>query len=964
MASASANASVSLPRITLTRPTSFTPVKFTPVQSTIQTPDVNILANSLKTMEQRRYTAAENMAKISTALGKIRELVHNDSETSDWLNELNENVSGGIQSLIDEGNYGQAIFQSIQTAADLLNRPDVQGRIKDNAAYEEFRKGVLSGDYSDAQKRFLLDQPGNQYRHIDIYEGETDRTAIENRAKEAEQGIRPGSAGKVIGSVTWAPSTYAIKEQDTNGFMARVLQQVGKTYGGGNSTIFYKDAAGNYTPDASQSVDGLWYYQRSTGGYEALDRNKLRSAIYNAFATNQEQDEWLRRQWEIGVWDNSKGNDNFINEFTDSHGHALSYEEYKDQVITRFANNAAYYKPGDVKYSSEAGMAAMAAAAKKGASGTESSDKSILWDYETPSGMIKVGVETAAKRLADKVERENTLRTHAQELNIPNLTGNESAQELYTLIAQDYSSKGKEIPVEVIQQYKDWKNLNEELQSEFEGDTDKKNAFEFKASLDNGVDMSGLASQGNPYAVDYMKKVVDTFKDNKGRPITKVYFPVSNSVDALRLFDNNGKTAESYGIAPYVDGAGQHYVSLDKNHSQYLYLINKALSDSGYLRMGYILPEGYNPREFRGNDYVNRQFQGTLYLDENKKFHRSDNRNWTNDFVNDIEDPYKAATKMLEDKHISTELSNDRDIPLYVSEENNLMEITARQAGLSSTIVTDASKITEQAIQSLTGADIDEFQVGTNLTNTRFRVKDPAKRAEIMSILQGILRNPQEKSRVEFHTDRHGLGTLITVAQNANPKTHYSAVLLDDVGDDKTGRISINEQDQFSIYIPNWMLSTIRDALKNQPGYEEAEKLYHDFLAGHSTPVFDCTRKLTSVDGKTYIYSNPSKNSNISLKEKDAVKLYNLSQTIDTYNTLITSKGINLESEENKPMYKNIIADIITKYADVYNLPITSNNPQEIINSWEEVSKSRGVPSGYYSNEFYELASMINSKVR
>lgn len=340
MASASANASVSLPRLSLTRPSSFTPVRFTPVEGTIQTPDVNILANSLKNMEQRRYTAAEQMAKVNDTISKVGSLLHNDEETQDWFNGVKASTIDKLQSSIDEGNYGQAIFDSIQQASKLLTRPDVEGRIKANAAYEEFRKGVNSANISDDQKQYLL--ATNPYYYFDRYEGETEEEAKQNRAQEKELALAGNPVfhnSPIVGGTSWTPNQNAVAEHDISEVLKSAMEIITADKGKGYSLAF-RDLNGNETTEANS--DG-YYYAKKGSTWERLDAATIEQAMNRIMASNPAYRDSFNRQYDIMKWKYDNGKEQqFGQGILDQNGIVKGRDQWINDIIKETARGKAY----------------------------------------------------------------------------------------------------------------------------------------------------------------------------------------------------------------------------------------------------------------------------------------------------------------------------------------------------------------------------------------------------------------------------------------------------------------------------------------------------------------------------------------------------------------------------------------------------------------------------------------------
>lgn len=340
MPSASANASVSLPRLSLTRPTTFTPVRFAPVYSEVQTPDINILANSLKAMEQRRYTAAEQMAKVNETISKVSTMLHNDEETQNWFSGVKADTIDRIQSSINEGNYGQAIFDSIQQASKLLTRPDVEGRIRANAEYEEFKKGIMSANISDDQKQYLL--ATNPYYYYDRYEGETEEEAIQNREQEKQlalAGTPIQHNSPIVGGTSWTPNQNAVAEHDISEILRSAMDIITADKGKGYSLAF-RDLNGNETTEANS--DGYYYAKRGST-WERLDANTIEQAMNRIMASNPAYRDSFNRQYDIMKWKYDNGKEQqFGQGILDQNGIVKSRDKWISDIIKETARGKAY----------------------------------------------------------------------------------------------------------------------------------------------------------------------------------------------------------------------------------------------------------------------------------------------------------------------------------------------------------------------------------------------------------------------------------------------------------------------------------------------------------------------------------------------------------------------------------------------------------------------------------------------
>ena len=913
--------------------------------------DYTLAGNTINALNERHDAALAQRSAIANDLAK--NYVLHESEDEFKTNFTNE-MLGRIDEKIDanSGYAGNALSETIKVAGEYAIDPRLLGRVRANNEYQAFVNRINNSGISDRQKQYLLAK--NPYYYADKYEGETDKDALKNRADEKLANIQ--RTDKIVGGTNWSPDIDAVKEQDINGFMAKVLSQVAKDYGGVSDTIYYKtginsDGSPIYSTDASKSIDGMWYYTNRNLGYEALRKDKIADAISNAFDSNPEYEEWLKRSWDIGVWENSRGKEE-DNPVLDSHKLAMGYDEYKRNIINRFAKNASYYHTKGNTMEAGIGMQALAAAAKTVAksSGTVTKSKSPLWNHNNPSGMIEVDVETSVGKYARSAQLKGFINGHAKQLNIE-IGNNDSIDDTYNNIKDYYNKNNEQLPAEIINSYKEAKKLDEQVKSDFGDDKMSADAFYFKSALDNGVDLATL--KDNEFAKDYLNKVKEVFTTKEGQTLPYIYFPVRNARTILNSIPNYNEL----GLSEYVDKDGQIFIRLDKDHSQYLYQVNKTIGESGLKARGHetssnrprdINADLYEPNSihssvhsFRGN--WTPTYSGTFWRDNEGNMHASDNENWTNSFVNDIEDSYVDATNRLINKKIDIENTRKEQINLYTNTYNNTMEEYARAMGLDMTSVKDARDITPESLTSLTGAQT-ELQIGTNLSNARFTVDDNKTKSDIITIVQGIMK--MDPDRIQFHSDILGTGTLITVSADLDPKSKVKAINLGTVGNETVGKQYISANDQFSVYIPNWLNQEVEELVQSTPGYREKIEIVKNHAAGYDTNIMDGTYKLDSENGKDF-YLFDDNGSYMPLKAEEAASWLKFDRLADNYNSIIISNKIDRKAckeflngtrqiDDSIPdIYPTIVANVVKEFAKVVGEVPFTNEGELNVSNWD-----------------------------
>ena len=887
--------------------------------------DYTLAGNTINALTERHDAALAQRSAIANDLAK--NYVLHESEDEFKTNFTNE-MLGRIDEKIDanSGYAGNALSETIKVAGEYAIDPRLIGRVRANNDYKAFIEGLNKANISDRQRQYLIQK--NPYYYADKFAGETDKEALNNRSIERKEGIL--RYDDVVGGTKWNPKINAVAEIDLNRFMTEVLATVGKQYGAKSTTPYYKDANGNYTIDFSKSTDGLMYFAKIGGGYEKLDKDKIALAIRNAFDANSNANEWLERQWELDLWDKAKGKD-LTNEATNNIGIPLNFDVYKEKIIQDFAKTRSYYKPGDTDYREGKGAELLIATAKTSASRNRDNtgrNPYLGVNDRIPSGMVKVAVETTMNKINKQLSLTNYIKDQVKALGI-NTTDNDSIDDLY-----DKIKDADKLTPEIINSYKQYKTYSKELEQEYNGDKDRKDALEFKAAIEGNVNMSEM--KNNKYVAQYLKQVSEVFT-NDDKPLDKIYFRVD---DAKKAIAECGVNAESLGITSYEDNAGRQYISLNKEHAQYLYLVNKVAQN-------HIAKEYTDPMLFgRGSTYKPVSNFGSLYMNERGAMVEQRNKNWTNSWVNDIEDAYVAATKYLEYNKEALNEEKSVNAPLYTESYDSFMTKYAIESGATAEDLKRAEKQTWKELSTVAAAGVD-MQMGDNISNEHWTVPVD-KRAEIMNLVQALYSNSASKDRVHMNIDPYGTGVEIIVTQNLSPNNKHIRPEYE-IGDDTTGKKTITSDDQFRIYIPNWIPNTIEREYRKQDGFIERQEIYKNSLAGHSTHIVnDAKIDRMNIPNQSPVFTITDKIGNARIiSESQAVKYKQLSDLVDQANTIYLSNTFK-SNEQLTEFVNNTVDKAADIYASIYKLDIRD------IDNWDADNKT----------EFNNFLNVIDSNLR
>lgn len=740
MASTSANASVSIPRITLTRPTVFNPVRFTPVAGTVQTPDLNILANSLKEFEQRRYMAAESMSKVNASIAKIRELVNDDEGTQNWLTNLTGETVDKMQSSIDNGNYGQAIFDSIQLATDIFNRPDVVGRINATKSYKDeltrvqhmADNGLISQDIFEQWKE------ENPFYYFDRYEGESDDIAKENRLRGYNYEDDPSK--KIVGGTKWTPVTGApVRTVDVNSLMDDAIKMVlANAEESTSSTIYYKTADGKFTdrPELANPANPYPWYQ-TDNGFKQVTREQLKQAMRTAINTRQDAKASIAQDLSNGLWKMGKtynkvngayvdDNGRIVdNEFTDDNGLALDVNTYieslidpKARIMAKTVRKSKVTFGKGMDFDAQLRLKALEEAKNKDKKGSSSSN--ALYDIRVPRQPVtytdkrlaidglfatqgKMDIAAASiTELAKEAGIEYDRNTSIEELwgKIPSVLKTQEAMDIY-----DSYIHTKQLIEDNIQ-------FNENADAKYIIDS-----MRFMSAYNNGY----AIDKNNSYYGDYMSKLNDLFIDkSSNKAVDEIYIP---------LIWNNYDFSSS--LKPQLEKEFEGSIKFDETGKYIVVNRNDRL----------ILPklidkiEGYEQQSGTSGYAGGGPYRGsrstathtlrfdTQYKDENGVLHPFNRTPVVGgNFGNSYDDTFKNLYKQAEDR--INKLMDGEDNSLRYSINPDDPNKTIRDYGTINTQFVPFTSFGNAMVASL-GADKQEVDANIEVWQNRLKAYNP-----------------------------------------------------------------------------------------------------------------------------------------------------------------------------------------------------------------------------------------------
>nr|DAI06497.1 MAG TPA: hypothetical protein [Crassvirales sp.] len=361
--------------------------------------NLDAFAKSLDKIDERAKQALAQRTQIAVALGQLNLNSADEQFRADYIRD--------IQQQLDEaaigGDYSQTLQQATLLAGKVASDPAIIGRVKANAAYEEFKKSIQNrNDITQDIKDYALAH--NPYHYEDKYD---------------EQ-------GHLIGGSTWEPSKTPVSTVDLSNLMTKAKQWVAVHKGGGVNDIKFVDADGNLTSDPSKNVYGLAY--KKSGTWEYVSEKDLNDALKSAIDTTPGARASLQQDYDVALWKYNKmtpeeKKKNIDSDITEN-GLLLSPEEYLTKRVKPGIHAMSYYNSGsDIEVGSgqtayRQDVAARQAAAQQAAAlnmNLDATNEGAAIDVDVPDiiGTTKAGLDGTLdelRRLFPKLSKSNAFQ--------------------------------------------------------------------------------------------------------------------------------------------------------------------------------------------------------------------------------------------------------------------------------------------------------------------------------------------------------------------------------------------------------------------------------------------------------------------------------------------------------------------------------------------------------------------------
>lgn len=228
-------------------------------------------ADAIKTIDSKYTKAIETQSAIDAAIGQ---LPLNEAEDA-YRTKLRDEVIGAIESTSDP----IAKFEiATKMAGSMMSRPDLIGRIRAQAKYDNFVKQTQARkDLTEDDKAWAI--ATNPYQYTDKLD----------------------STGRVVGGSSPEYATGPVGQIDFNKILATAKQLVFQETQGGTEIVWH-DAAGNPITDAKDfdKISGVMYTKNNTR--QGINGDKLKDIIESAIDNEPGARARIDQDWKVANW--------------------------------------------------------------------------------------------------------------------------------------------------------------------------------------------------------------------------------------------------------------------------------------------------------------------------------------------------------------------------------------------------------------------------------------------------------------------------------------------------------------------------------------------------------------------------------------------------------------------------------------------------------------------------------------
>lgn len=785
-------------------------IGFTPVVGNYVDPaNLDVVSNAYSTIQQRHDATIETKSELSA---KLAALPLNAAEEG-WRQEQLNALESSLNDNLVYGNASAAYDDVIRTADAIVTSPEMRSKIRSQAQYDEYMKQIDASNLTTDKKNYFKEV--NKYYDA----GLTD---------------------------DWKPTDQFVDEINMEDLKLQAYKLAARRKGGGNN-IYFMDRNGQYTPDISQSIDGLPYISKG-GEYEILDEATLREAMNSVIANTPGAQASIDQDYKVAMWKYKRNGGTGISDVTDNAGVYLTRDQYLEKRLQGFYKSAPYAHFKST-ISPLAGLSVNAYKARapqsKAAAGEGTfnlSDLLARTRNATPGPFIEkasayetnIGNRgTAYGNLANAVNRFG--------VDITNL----NPSEMYTRAKAIAEQRGIPIPYEIYDAYNKFNDADAKYKKIMEQipDQDTRDKIEFISAIDSKIDLGTVAE--NPY----VKQLVDGANLDYGAD-GKILIPITDATkkgfwgwlgqtmargtgwkglntskgvdEALQLLDKNiGATKYTIERNGRIDS---NFIAIDRSKLSYLPEIIQTLNNNGY----------YEREDYSSIGDVARLFNPFGYEDIAV-------RRANTNAIDKILDLYNSSKNAIEDfvgqpEAQPLEIVSDVDIIETFAQDAVARALPEEKATAYNAAVKNAQQKIDASILNAHGSQVDNFQVGIN-GETLKDVDNTQARDALFEIARQVRQN-NSYGTFGIGYDKNTLRSVMTIGLNKDIDPDSS--LAKAVQAAKDAGVDLEDAWNFTIACDNMFNNEDKMEFMSSPSFLANLEYYTDNQSGltsHEMPL-------------------------------------------------------------------------------------------------------------------------------
>lgn len=459
----------------------------------------------------------------------------------EWRTNLSDEIRAGGENI---ENPADRLAYYTKAAGNIFNRPDVIGRIRAQAEFDNFVKQTQARqDLTEDDKAWAL--ANNPYSYKDTRDAN----------------------GRIIGGTMWKASRTPQGMIDYNKILAEAKQLVFQEAGGSTDVVFH-DAEGKpiTNPTDITKVAGIMYTKN--GQWQGIDKNKLNNILEAAIDNTPGARARLEQDWEVANWKYNQMSPeeqitNKPSELFASNGKKYTKQEWYNNKFGRPVNSmSGMNRTTSIDYDKNysAFMQAKAASSMTSAGGV-STNTDITTGLGTPA---YIETENVVNKAFGKVESgiqdlENIipgLKNSPIWINAKN-TGDYTKMSSIIKGGRAYKHLTPEERINVDQKLRDF-NDNASLVNSVKSKGGDYDAIAFNGSFTTGGELPG----NNKYTTSYM----NMYDDFVGEGNTKLRYAFDTEVELNNFAKESGLSRSDYTIGR--NDKGMPCIIMDKSNTK------------------------------------------------------------------------------------------------------------------------------------------------------------------------------------------------------------------------------------------------------------------------------------------------------------------------------------------------------------------------------------------------------------